>query len=91
MVGGKCNAGISIGGGQGSVGKYAAYDAWVTCSNKASVRQSQLTYSQRQGQSHPRLHVQAHNIHNCKENLKQNQQDLELVKDSITTVEVQLL
>lgn len=35
--------------------------------------------------------VQAHNIHNCKENLKQNQCDLELVKDSITTVEVWLL
>ena len=37
------------------------------------------------------FNVQAHNIHNCKENLKQNQRDLELVKDSITTVEVQLL
>ncbi|KAL3156604.1 hypothetical protein ABBQ38_000892 [Trebouxia sp. C0009 RCD-2024] len=32
----------------------------------------------------------AQNIHNCKENLKQNQQDLELVKDSITTVEVSI-
>ena len=35
-------------------------------------------------------HVQGQNIQNCKENLKQNQLDLELVKDSITTVEVSI-
>ncbi|DBA67650.1 hypothetical protein WJX79_008020 [Trebouxia sp. C0005] len=32
----------------------------------------------------------AQNIKNCKANLKQNQQDLELVKDSITTTEVSI-
>ena len=32
--------------------------------------------------------MQAQNVQNCKENLKQNQRDLELVKDSITTLEV---
>lgn len=37
------------------------------------------------------FNVQAQNIHNCKDNLKQNQHDLELVKDSITTVEVYTL
>lgn len=30
------------------------------------------------------------NISNCKENLKQNQKDLELIKDSITTTEVSI-
>ena len=34
---------------------------------------------------------QVQNIQNCKENLKQNQRDLELVKDSITTTEVLIL
>lgn len=32
----------------------------------------------------------AQNVKNCKENMKQNQQDLELVKDSITTTEVSI-
>lgn len=32
----------------------------------------------------------AQNVQNCKENLKQNQRDLELVKDSITTLEVSI-
>ena len=34
--------------------------------------------------------LQEQNITNCKENLKQNQKDLELIKDSITTTEVKL-
>ena len=34
------------------------------------------------------MSLQAQNVKNCKENMKQNQQDLELVKDSITTTEV---
>jgi len=37
---------------------------------------------------HDTFPLQAQNIKNCKENLKQNQRDLELVKDSITTTEV---
>lgn len=32
--------------------------------------------------------MQGQNVKNCKDNLKQNQHELELVKDSITTTEV---
>lgn len=83
MVGSKCNAGIPIGGGQGFVGKFYAIAMFACLS-------ASLDTTNGPNATHV-FDVQAQNIHNCKENLKQNQCDLELVKDSITTVEVCLL
>ena len=87
MVGGKCNAGISIGGGQGSVGKHAA----LLAARKQVYNMVSQSTTMMEAEATNVFNAQAQNIHNCKENLKQNQRDLELVKDSITTVEVRLL